>query len=202
MDVRGSRSKYSRAFGRKVDQKMEDKDPLGRRGPIRRRSRKKSDYGLHLTEVQVCRMLYGIYERQFRNYFKKAKAKKGSTSDELLIMLERRLDNVIYRSGIATTRRQARQLVSHRHFWVNGQSVDRPSYLVREGDTVEVKPTKLDKPFYKDLGEQLVNPREGYWMQRVGQEGFKYRIDRLPKPDEADSTFDAAYIVEFYSKFV
>ena len=121
MNIRGSRCRYSRAFGRKVDQKMEDKDPLNRRGPIRRRARKKSDFGLHLLEVRVCRMLYGIYERQFRNYFKKAKARTGNTAEELLIMLERRLDNAIFRSGIAITRRQARQLVTHRHFWVNGQ---------------------------------------------------------------------------------
>lgn len=202
MNLRGSRCKYSRSFGRKVDQKVEDKDPLARRGPIRRRFRKKSDYGLHLLEVQVCRMVYGIYERQFRNYLRKAKARKGNTSEEMLVLLERRLDNAIYRSGLATTRRQARQLVVHRHLWINGKPVDRPSYLLRPGDVVEVKPTKLQKPFYKDLQEDLVNPREGYWIQRVGNEGFKFRVERLPLPDEAEQGFDPAYIVEFYSKFI
>lgn len=202
MDLRASRCKYSRSFGRKVDQKMEEKDPLNRRGPIRRRFRKKSDFGLHLIEVQVCRMLYGIYERQFRNYFRKVKSKKGNTAEELLVLLERRLDNAVYRSGIATTRRQARQLVVHRHFWVNGRPVDRPSYSLREGDTLEVKPTKLTRPFYKELGEELMNPREGYWLQRVGQEGFKYRLERLPKADEAEQGFDPSYVVEFYSKYV
>lgn len=202
MDIRGPRSKYSRALGRKVDQKIEDKDPLGRRGPIRRRSRKKSDYGLHLLEVQVCRMLYGIYERQFRNYFKKAKARKGNTPEELLVLLERRLDNAIYRSGLATTRRQARQLVTHRHFSVNGRPVDRPSYQLREGDVFEIKPTKLTKAFYKDLSQELVDPREGFWIQREGDSGFKYKVDRLPKADEAEQSFDAAYIVEFYNKYV
>ncbi len=136
MDLRGSRCKVSRGLGRKVDQKIADKDPLTRRGTIKRRNRKKSDYGLHLIEVQVARMLYGIYERQFRNYFKKAKAKLGNSAEELVIMLERRFDNVIYRSGLASTRRQARQLVVHRHFWINGRPVDRPSYQVRAGDVL------------------------------------------------------------------
>lgn len=202
MDVRGSRCKISRGLARKVDQKIEDKDPLGRRGPIRRRARKKSDYGMHLIEVQVCRAMYGIYERQFRNYFKKAKAKSGNTAEELVILLERRLDNAIYRSGLAETRRQARQLVTHRHFWVNGTPVDRPSYLLRLGDVFEVKPTKLERPFYKDLQEKLDDPREGYWVQRVGKEGFKYRVGRLPMATEAEQNFDPAFIVEYYSKFV
>ena len=202
MDLRGSRCKYSRSLNRKVDQKMEDKDPLNRRGPIRRRARKKSDYGLHLIEVQVCRMLYGLYERQFRNYFKRAKATKGNTAEELVVLLERRLDNAVYRSGIATTRRQARQFVVHRHFVVNGKPVDRPGYLLRAGDTFEVKGTKLKKPFYHDLEEELENPRSGYWLQRVGDEGFKYKIERLPLAEESEQGFDPAYVVEFYSKFV
>jgi small subunit ribosomal protein S4 len=202
MDIRGSRCKASRGLGRKVDQKVEDKDPLSRRGPIRRRARKKSDYGLHLMEVQVCRMTYGIFERQFRNYFKKAKARLGNTAEELLVLLERRLDNAIYRSGIATTRRQAKQLVVHRHFWLNGRPVDRPSLLLRPGDSFEVKATKADRPFYKTLGEELQDPREGYWLQRAGKDGFKYRVDRLPLATEAEQSFDPAYIVEYYSKFV
>jgi small subunit ribosomal protein S4 len=200
--LKGSRCRYSRAFGRKVDQKMEDKDPLARRGPIRRRSRKRSDFGLHLIEVQVCRMLYGIYERQFRNYSKKAKARTGSTAEELLILLERRLDNAVYRSGLAITRRQARQLVTHRHFWINGKPVDRPSYLLRPDDVLEVKPNKLEKPFYKDLQEELDNPREGFWLQRVGNEGFKFKVERYPLAEEAEQGFDPSYIVEFYSKYV
>lgn len=202
MDIRGSRSKASRALGRKVDSKSEDKDPLSRRGPIRRRAKKKSDYGLHLIESQVCRMLYGIFERQFRNYFKKAKAKHGNTAEELLVLLERRLDNAIYRSGLAGTRRQARQLVTHRHFWINGQPVDRPSYQLRVGDTFEVKPTKLANPFYKNANEELVDPKPGYWVQREGKEGFKYKIERLPLASEAEQGFDPAYVVEFYAKFV
>jgi len=202
MNLRGSRSRYSRSFGRKVDQKLEDKDPLARRGPIRRRFRKKSDYGLHLLEVQVCRMMYGIYERQFRNYMRKAKASKHNTAEELLVLLERRLDNAIYRSGLATTRRQARQMVVHRHFWINGKPVDRPSYLLRVGDVFEVKPTKLQKPCYNDMQEELVDPREGFWLQRVGKEGYKFKVERLPKSDEAEQNFDPAFIVEFYSKFI
>jgi small subunit ribosomal protein S4 len=202
MDIRGSRSKASRGLGRKVDNKGEYKDPLGRRGPIRRRAKKKSDYGLHLIESQVCRMLYGIFERQFRNYFKKAKARHGNTAEELLVLLERRLDNAIYRSGLASTRRQARQLVVHRHFWINGEPVDRPSYQLRVGDIFEVKPTKVANPFYKGAGEELVDPKPGYWVQREGKEGFKYKIDRLPLASEAEQGFDPAYVVEFYSKFV
>ncbi len=202
MNIRGSRCKYSRALGRKVDQKLEDKDPLSRRGPIRRRARKKSDYGLHLTEVQVCRMMYGIYERQFRNYFRKAKESKENTAEALLVSLERRLDNAIYRSGMATTRRQARQMVTHRHVAVNGKPLDRPSYQVRTGDVIEIKKGKLVKPFYKTLQEELVDPNPGFWLQRDGKEGFKFNVDRMPNQDEAESNFDPAYIVEFYSKYV
>lgn len=202
MDLRGSRCKVSRGLGRKVDQKIADKDPLTRRGTIKRRNRKKSDYGLHLIEVQVARMLYGIYERQFRNYFKKAKAKTGNTAEELVLMLERRFDNAIYRAGLASSRRQARQLVVHRHFWINGRPVDRPSYQVRPGDVFEVKPTKAEKPFYKDLRENLPSLREGYWLKRVGAEGLKYNVERLPLVTEAEQDFDAAFIVEYYSKFV
>jgi small subunit ribosomal protein S4 len=202
MDLRGSRCKVSRGLGRKVDQKISDKDPLTRRGAIKRRQKKKSDYGLHLIEVQVARMLYGIFERQFRNYFKKAKAKIGNTAEELVVMLERRFDNAIYRAGIASTRRQAKQLVVHRHFWINGRPVDRPSYQLRQGDVFEVKPTKAAKPFYKELAEDLPHLREGYWLKRVGTEGFKFTVDRLPLAAEAEQDFDAAFIVEYYSKFV
>jgi small subunit ribosomal protein S4 len=202
MDIRGSRSKYSRALDRKVDQKSEDKDPLGRRGAIKRRTRKRSDYGLHLTEVQVCRMMYGIFEKQFRNYFKKAKAKKLNTAEEFVILLERRLDNAVYRCGLASTRRQARQLVTHRHFHVNGHPVDRPSCLLSAGDVFEVKSGKAERPFYKAIKDELVDPRQGYWVQRVQGDGFKYKVERLPKADEAEQNFDPAYIVEYYSKFV
>lgn len=202
MNLRGSRCKASRGLGRRVDQKVADKDPLSRRAMIKRRSKKKSDYGLHLIEVQVCRMLYGIFERQFRNYFKKAKAKLGNTAEELVILLERRLDNAVYRAGIAATRRQARQLVVHRHFWLNGHPADRPSILLRPGDSFEVKPTKAGKPFYGDLKEELPNLREGFWLKRTGEEGFKYRVERYPMASEAEQDFDAAYIVEYYSKFV
>jgi small subunit ribosomal protein S4 len=202
MDLRGSRCKVSRGLGRKVDQKIADKDPLTRRGTIKRRNRKKSDYGLHLIEVQVARMLYGIYERQFRNYFKKAKAKIGNSAEELVIMLERRLDNAVYRAGLASTRRQARQLVVHRHFWINGRPVDRPSYQVRAGDVLEVKPTKADKPFYKELRENLPSLREGFWLKRVGPDSLKYSVERLPLASEAETDFNASYIVEYYSKFV
>lgn len=202
MDLRGSRCKASRGLGRKVDQKVSDKDPLTRRGAIKRRQKKKSDYGLHLIEVQVARMLYGIFERQFRNYFKKAKAKVGNTAEELVVMLERRFDNAVYRAGITTTRRQAKQLVVHRHFWINGRPVDRPSYQLRPGDVFEVKPTKVVKPFYKDLAEDLPHLREGHWLKRVGNEGFKFAVDRMPLAAEAEQDFDAAFIVEYYSKFV
>lgn len=202
MKVRGSLSHASRALGRKVDNKGGDKDPLTRRGPIRRRARKKSDYGLHLMEVQVCRLMYGIFERQFRNYFKRAKAMKGNTAEELLVLLEQRLDNAVFRSGLAASRRQARQMVVHRHFLVNGRAVDRPSYSLRVGEVFEVKPGKLQKPLYKELEGEIMDPQEGYWLARKGKEGFKYEVTRLPMATEAEQNFDPAYIVEFYSKYV
>jgi len=202
MDLfKGSRCKYSRSFGRKVDNKTEEKSPLARRGP-RRRMKKMSDFGQHLIEVQVCRLLYGLRERQFRNYFKKAKARAGNTAEELLVLLERRLDNALFRAGLATTRSQARQLVTHRHVLVNSRAVDRPSYSLREGDVFEIKPSKLEKAFYKTAGEEVVDPRAGFWVLRVEGGGFKYRVDRLPKAEEAERNFNAAHIVEYYSKFV
>jgi small subunit ribosomal protein S4 len=202
MDLyKGSRSKYSRLWGRKVDNKPDDKSPMNRRPP-KRRMKKRSDYGLHLIEVQVCRLTYGIFERQFRNYFKKAKAKHGNTAEELLMLLERRLDNAVFRTGLANSRRQARQLVTHRHLLVNGRPVDKPSYNLRTGDVFEVKSSKIERPFFKTAKEEVQDPRGGYWIQRVAGDGFKYQIDRLPRADEAEQSFNAAYVVEYYSKFV
>lgn len=201
MDLfKGSRGKYSRTFGRKVDNKPEDKSPLNRRQP-RRRMKKLSDYGQHLIEVQVCRMTYGIYERQFRNYFKKAKGRPGNTAEELLILLERRLDNALFRGGLAASRRQARQIVTHRHILINGRCVDRPSFSLRPGDVISVKPSKVEKPFYKQAASEIVDPRAGFWLQRSPGE-YKYTVERYPKADEADHGFNAAYVVEYYSKFV
>jgi small subunit ribosomal protein S4 len=202
MDLfKGSLCKYSRSLGRKVDNKPEEKSPLSRRGP-RRKMKKQSDFGKHLIEVQVCRLLYGIRERQFRNYFKKAKAKAGNTAEVLLVLLERRLDNALFRCGMAASRRQARQLVAHRHLLVNGRCVDRPSFSLSAGDVFEVKPSKVDKAFFKGIKEEVVDPKSGFWLKRAEGGAFKYSVERFPLASEAEQAFNAAHIVEYYSKYV
>ncbi len=209
VDLRGPVCKYSRAFGRKVDNKPPHKDPLSRRpyppGPRRRRKRL-SDYGKHLREVQIARFIYRIYEKQFRRYFLEAKRSPGRTDVELVRLLERRLDNVIYKAGFAVTRRQARQLVVHRHFEVkrgdhDWRCVDRPSFQVRVGDRIRVKPSKREKEYFQLVREEVTPLKEEYWLS-VDPEVMEIEVTALPEPREEELAFDPAMIVEYYSKYV
>lgn len=206
MHIRGPVSRMSRAFGRKVDNKSYDKDPLHLRGPLppgqRRRQRKKSDYAKHLMEVQIARYIYGIFEKQFRRYFREAKRRKGITGDELLKILESRLDNVVYRSAFTYSRKQAKQLVVHRHFMVNGRCVDKPSYQVKPGDVISVKSSKANKTYFKDIKDNKTSvTAESYWLNS-DIDKLEAHIKRFPSNSEITPIFDAHMIVEYYSKYV
>jgi len=170
-------------------------------GPRRRRG-KTTDFGLHLREKQVMRRMFGIGERQFRNYFVNAKRTPGVTGEELVRLLERRLDNVVFRSGLADSRTQARQLVVHRHFWVNGRVVDRPSYLVRQGDIVEVKPERRNRPYYKNLKERGLDELPAEFWINLDPENLRAEVKRLPNADEMEESFHHLLVVEYYSNRV
>jgi small subunit ribosomal protein S4 len=160
--------------------------------------RKVSEYGLQLREKQKVRRVYGILERQFRNYFEKAERKKGVTGETLLQLLECRLDNIVYRLGFAPSRKSARQLVRHRHLTVNGSIVDIPSYNVRVGDIVRVK----DKSKSLDIVHMALKESRGEdipWL-RLNKAGLEGELLELPKREEIPTPAQEQLIVELYSK--
>ncbi|MEN2994489.1 MAG: 30S ribosomal protein S4 [Thermodesulfovibrio sp.] len=160
---------------------------------------KLSDYGLQLREKQKVKRIYGVMERQFKNYFEKATKMKGITGENLLKLLERRLDNVVYRMGFAVNRRQARQLVRHGYFMVNGRKVDIPSYLVKPGDIIEIIPKGKELEIVKEslaLAEQRGFPG---WLD-VNVEEMKGKFVRIPDRQEIQLPVQEQLIVEFYSK--
>ncbi len=163
--------------------------------------KKKSEYALQLQEKQKVKFVYGIMEKQFRMYYEKAARMPGKTGDELLILIERRLDNVAYRLGFAMTRREARQLVSHAHFTVNGQKVDIPSYLVKVGDVIEVKESSRSSVKFKRLlGEDAPSVLVPQWLDRQ-KDALKGTVTRLPvREDINDMPIEEHLIVELYSK--
>ena len=163
--------------------------------------KKKSEYALQLQEKQKVKFVYGIMEKQFRAYYEKAARMPGKTGDELLILIERRLDNVAYRLGFAMTRREARQLVSHAHFTVNGQKVDIPSYLVKVGDVIEVKESSRSSVKFKRLlGEDAPSVLVPQWLDRQ-KDALKGTVTRLPvREDINDMPIEEHLIVELYSK--
>jgi small subunit ribosomal protein S4 len=163
-------------------------------------SRKKpSEYGLQLREKQKAKRIYGVLEAQFRRYFETASKRKGVTGDVLLQMLERRMDNVVYKMGLATSRAEARQLVRHGHFTVNGHKVNIPSYLVREGDAVEVVQSSKSAPRMKELAEFAQARTPPVWLEYDAQ-NLKARVVRLPQREEIDIPVQERMIVELYSK--
>ena len=163
--------------------------------------KKKSEYALQLQEKQKVKFVYGIMEKQFRAYFEKADRMPGKTGDELLSLIERRLDNVVYRLGFAMTRREARQLVSHAHFTVNGKKVNIPSYLVKAGDVIEVKETSCASVKFKRLlGEDAPVVLVPQWLDRE-KNALKGTVTRLPlREDINDMPIEEHLIVELYSK--
>ncbi|MBC6680258.1 30S ribosomal protein S4 [Zhenpiania hominis] len=162
-----------------------------------RNTRKMSDYGLQLREKQRAKFIYGVLEKQFRNTFKKAAKKKGITGENLLIMLEERLDNVVYRMGLSTTRREARQLVVHNHFLVNGKKVNIPSYQVKPGDVIKVREKSMKSPKFKEIKEMTVGTPG--WLS-VDRDKLEGTVLADPTRDQIDTPIEEHLIVELYSK--
>ena len=158
---------------------------------------KLSVYGIQLREKQKAKRLYGIMERQFRNYFKQAASMSGNTGEHLARLLETRLDNTVYRLGFAKTRPQARQMVSHAMFYVNGVKVNIPSYQVKIGDIIEVRPNKKAKKLFNDLSDRLKNHTVMSWLHR--EEDTKGKIVGAPQGEDLKEVYDPKLIVEFYS---
>ena len=170
------------------------------RNPGSQMRRKKGEYALQLTEKQKVKFVYGILEKQFRSYYEKATRMSGKTGENLLILVERRLDNVVYRLGFAMTRREARQLVNHGHFTVNGQRVDIPSYLVKPGDVVEVAEKSRSSVKFKRLtGEDAVMVTPPQWLERE-KNALKGTVTKLPAREDIDMPIEEHLIVELYSK--
>jgi len=161
--------------------------------------RRMSQYARQLREKQKLRLRYGIVENQFRQYYEKAEKMKGVTGEELLRLLERRLDNVIYRLGWASSRRQARQLVSHGHFLVNGRKVWTPSYQVKEEDVIQVKDKSKKMDLIKQNLQSSVKQTPPAWLE-VDNNLLKAVVKRLPEKEELDQEINASLIVEYYSR--
>ena len=166
---------------------------------LKRSNRKMSEYGLQLREKQKAKFIYGVLEKPFRNYFEKAQRMNGMTGDNLMILLESRLDNVVFRMGFARTRREARQIVDHKHVLVNGKKVNIPSYLIKAGDTVEIKEAKKSSPRYKEIVEVTGGRMVPDWLE-VDQENLKGTVKELPAREAIDVPVDEMLIVELYSK--
>lgn len=166
---------------------------------LNRSSRKMSEYGLQLREKQKAKFIYGVLEKPFRNYFKNASKMPGQTGENLMILLERRLDNVVFRMGYARTRKEARQIVDHKHVLVNGKQVNIPSYLIKAGDVIEIKEGCKSSQRYKDIVEVTGGRTVPSWLE-ADQENLKGEIKELPKREEIDVPVDEMLIVELYSK--
>ncbi|MCD7921934.1 MAG: 30S ribosomal protein S4 [Clostridiales bacterium] len=166
---------------------------------LKRANRKVSEYGLQLREKQKAKFIYGVLEKPFHNYYVKADRMKGMTGDNLMIMLESRLDNVIFRLGMARTRKEARQIVDHKHVLVNGKCVNIPSYLVKAGDTVEIREKSKGSQRYKDILEKTEGRIIPEWLES-DLENLKGVVKELPTREMIDVPVDEMLIVELYSK--
>ena len=165
----------------------------------KRANKKMSEYGLQLREKQNAKFIYGVLEKPFRNYFAKASKMNGLAGNNLMILLESRLDNVVFRMGLARTRKEARQIVDHKHVLVNGKQVNIPSYLVSAGDVIEIKEAKKTSPRYREILEVTGGRLVPEWMDS-DQEALKATVKELPTRDMIDVTVDEMLIVELYSK--
>lgn len=165
----------------------------------KRANRKKSEYGIQLTEKQKAKFIYGLLEKQFRGYYDRAKKMEGITGENLLILLERRIDNVVFRLGLANTRRQARQIVRHGHIAVNGKRLDIPSALVKAGDVISVMECSRSKEYFKGMAETLAGKTVPAWLIQDA-ENLGGKVDRYPTREEIDVPIEEHLIVELYSK--
>ena len=166
---------------------------------LKRANRKVSEYGLQLREKQKAKFIYGVLEKPFRNYYKKADRMQGQTGTNLMILLESRLDNVVFRMGLARTRKEARQIVDHKHVLVNGKQVNIPSYLVKAGDTIEIKEKCKGSQRYKDILEVTAGRLVPEWLD-VDTEALKGTVKELPTREAIDVPVNEVLIVELYSK--
>lgn len=171
--------------------------PPGQHGLTRKR--KASEYGIQLREKQKCRRIYGVLESQFRKYYEKASNMRGVTGENMLRLLERRLDNVVYRLGIGKSRPMARQIVNHGHILVDGKKVDIASYLVKPGQVISVKDTSRDSEYFKALRENGVAGEAQKWLE-FDVENLTGKVVNLPERDDIDLTIEDHLIVEFYSR--
>ena len=158
-----------------------------------------SEYGLQLREKQKAKFIYGVLEKPFRNYYAKAKQMEGMTGENLMRILESRLDNVIFRMGLARTRKEARQIVDHKHVLLNVKQVNIPSYLVKAGDTIDIKENKKGSQRYKDILEATGSNMVPEWLD-VDAENLKGSVKELPAREAIDVPVDEMLIVELYSK--
>ena len=165
----------------------------------KRANKKISEYGLQLREKQKAKFIYGVLEKPFHNYYEKADRMKGMTGANLMTILESRLDNVVFRLGLARTRKEARQIVDHKHVLVNGKCVNIPSYLVKAGDTIEIKENAKSSQRYKDILEVTAGRLVPEWLD-VDQENLKGEVIELPTREMIDVPVDEMLIVELYSK--
>ena len=166
---------------------------------LKRASRKVSEYGLQLKEKQKAKFIYGVLERPFRNYYAKAEKMEGMVGQNLMILLERRLDNVVFRLGFGRTRREARQIVDHKQILVNGKCVNIPSYLVKAGDVIEIREKCKSSQRYKDVLEVTGARMVPAWLE-VDQENLRGTVKEMPTREEIDVPVNEMLIVELYSK--
>ena len=166
---------------------------------LKRANRKVSEYGLQLREKQKAKFIYGVLEKPFRNYYKKACRMSGQSGENLMILLECRLDNVLFRMGFGRTRKETRQIVDHKHVLVNGKCVNIPSYQVKAGDVIEIKEKFKSSQRYKDILEVTGGRMVPSWLD-VDQENLRGTVKELPTRDEIDVPVNEMLIVELYSK--
>lgn len=166
---------------------------------LKRSNRKMSEYGLQLKEKQKAKFIYGVLEKPFRNYYAKASRMKGMVGENLMILLERRLDNVVFRLGFGRTRRETRQMVDHKSILVNGKCVNIPSFLVKAGDVIEVKEKCKTNARFKDVQEATAGRMVPAWLD-VDHENLRGTVKEFPTRDEIDVPVNEMLIVELYSK--
>ncbi len=166
---------------------------------LQRSGRKVSEYGLQLREKQKAKFIYGVLEKPFRNYYEKADQMKGQTGANLMTLLESRLDNVVFRLGFARTRKEARQIVDHKHVLVNGKKINIPSYLIKAGDVIEISEKAKGTQRYKDVAEVTGGRLVPEWLD-ADIENFKGTVKELPTREQIDVPVDEMLIVELYSK--
>ena len=169
------------------------------RRSLKRPNRKMSEYALQMREKQKAKFIYGVLEKPFRNYYAKAKRMKGQVGDNLMMLLELRLDNVLFRAGFGRTRRETRQIVDHKHVLVNGKCVNIPSYQVKAGDVIEIKEKHKDSPRYQEILDVTGGRMVPAWIE-ADQENLKAEIKELPTREMIDVPVDDVLIVELYSK--